>query len=291
MDAEVEVRPLQALDDLHACENLQQRIWGFQDRSVVPHHLLRTSLINGGVLLGALSADEIVGFVFSFPGYDRLTDRWKHCSLMCGVLPDRQYRGVGLQLKRAQREAVLAQGLDLITWTFDPLQSLNAYFNLTKLGAVVRRYERNIYGDIRDNLNQGLETDRLTAEWWLASPRVERRMGDATVSQIGSPDAESPCLNRVDWTEEGFPFNNEVALAHSDRRLRIEIPSHINAIKAHDLPLAQRWRSETREMFEHVFEQGYIAQALVTSERDGRPRSWYRLDRAPLDELLHRPAS
>lgn len=286
----VEIRPLRALDDLHACEHLQQEIWGFRDRSVVPHHLLRTSIEAGGVLLGAISDDQMIGFVFSFPGYDALTERWKHGSLMCGVLPDRQYRGVGFQLKRAQREAVLAQGLDLITWTFDPLQSLNAYFNLNKLGALARRYERNIYGDIRDRLNRGLKTDRFTAEWWLRSPRVAQSMEAPSAPEIAPPDERHRhVLNRISWTDDGHPRNDEIVIDATGDVIRIEIPARINDIKTDDLPLAQRWRSETRQMFEHVFQQGYIAHGMATSEHKGRQRCWYRLERTPLDDLLDRP--
>lgn len=286
-----EIRPLRTLEELHACEDLQQRIWGFRDRSVVPHHLLRTSLEAGGVLLGAFDEGSMIGFVFSFPGYDGPTDRWKHCSLMCGVLPDRQFHGVGFRLKRAQREAVLAQGLDLVTWTFDPLQSLNAHFNLTKLGAIARRYERNIYGDIRDHLNQGLQTDRFTAEWWLRSPRVERRMEDNFRPPIDPPvDDPDGRLNRVMWTDAGHPYNDEIVLDREAERLWVEIPSAVNALKADDLSLARRWRAETRQMFESAFHRGWIARALVTAERDGRRRSWYRLDRTSLGGLLDSPS-
>jgi len=286
----VEIRPLQTLEDLHACEALQQRIWGFNDRSVVPHHLLRTSINNGGLLLGALDGGDAVGFVFSFPGYDDVAERWKHCSLMCGVLPERQYQGLGFRLKQAQRDAVRAQGLELITWTFDPLQSLNAYFNLDKLGAIARRYERNIYGDIRDHLNRGLKTDRLTAEWWLERPRVAHHMDAAPDPAIDPPDA-GHCLNQIGWTEGGSPVNEEIVLDLDVDPLWIEIPSEVNAIKADDLSLAQQWRSEGRWMFEHAFEQGYIAEYFLISRRDGRMRSWYRLERSSLKGLLERPTA
>ncbi|MFB6285122.1 MAG: hypothetical protein ABEK03_00885 [Candidatus Bipolaricaulia bacterium] len=286
----VEIRPLQTLEDLHACEALQQRIWGFNDRSVVPHHLLRTSIDNGGLLLGALDGDDAVGFVFSFPGYDDVADRWKHCSLMCGVLPERQYEGLGFRLKQAQCDAVRAQGLELITWTFDPLQSLNAYFNLGKLGAIARRYERNIYGDIRDHINQGLKTDRFTAEWWLGSPRVTTSLERPSAPTM-DPPAEGQCVNRVEWTDPGYPANAEIVLDLDDDPLWVEIPSAVNAIKRDDLALAQRWRSETREMFEYAFQRGFIAESCVTTALHGRPRSWYRLTRTSPEALLDRPRS
>ena len=285
----VDIRPLRTLDELHACEALQQRIWGFRDRSIVPHHFLRTSKDNGGVVLGAFDDDDLIGFVFSFPGYDQPTRRWKHCSLMCGVLPERQYRGVGTRLKRAQREAVLAQDLDLVTWTFDPLQSLNGHFNLTKLGAIARRYERNVYGDIGDELNRGLPTDRLTVEWWLNSPRTEAPPRGSGTPSIDLWNHAVPCLNRVDWTESGHPDNTAIdrePLEADEASVWIEIPDDINAIKAKNVELAQRWRSEVREMFEHAFARGYIAHALATDEREGRRRSWYHLARTSLDALL-----
>lgn len=286
----IEIRSLRTLDELHACERLQRDIWGFEDASVVPHHMLITAQKSGGILLGAFEDDELIGFVFSFPGLE--DGRLKQCSLMCGVLAHRRYRGVGYELKRAQRRAALDQGLELITWTFDPLQSANAHFNLGKLGAIAKRYERDLYGDIRDELNRGLPTDRFTVEWWTRSPRVRSYVEeiDAAAPRKRARPGELPVVNRTALHQGGL-INVEITLRERAQRLCVEIPRDINTLKERDPALARRWRRETREIFEHYFQEGYIASECFAGppERDEREgSSWYLLERLPLGKLLER---
>lgn len=299
-EGNVRIRPLRTLEELHTCEALQRQVWGFEDVSVVPHHLLLTVQMNGGVLLGAFTEEaersRLVGFVFGFPGVqDR---RLKHCSLMCGVLPERRFRGVGYRLKRAQREAVMNQGIDLVTWTFDPLQSLNAHFNFVKLGVLARQYERDIYGEMRDQLNRGLPTDRFVAEWWVGSARVEQRMGRlATEGDRGeSPRADDQGVPPVNRTrrdpQSGLLCNEEIDLGRTEERLLVEIPRHIDRIKENDPELASRWREESRAIFESYFEKGYVATEFLS--RDGRSpgvgdrggRGCYLLAKVPVEALL-----
>jgi len=114
-------------------------------------------------------------------------------SHMVAVLEEYQNRGVGRMLKLAQRENALDRGINLIEWTFDPLQLKNAYFNIERLGAIVRRYIPNLYGRTSSPLHAGLPTDRLVAEWWVGSQRVEAvlagrsRTKRAHCEQIGIP--------------------------------------------------------------------------------------------------------
>jgi predicted GNAT superfamily acetyltransferase len=288
MSAEIEIRPIITHGGFRECEQLQQQIWGFSDISVVPHHLLLTAQKNGGVLLGAYEPDgRMIGFVFGFPGYDAEHKRWKHCSLMCGVLSDKRYRGVGYRLKLAQREAVLAQGLDLITWTFDPLQSANAHFNFRKLGVIARRYEENLYGDMRDELNRGLPTDRFAVEWWIRSPRVRARVENPNASRPVMPE-DAPVVNRTE-RRAGLLVNAEIQLDLRAERLLVEIPTDINALRQQDLELTQRWRLETREIF-----QGYLAQGYLVSEFcivPGERRGFYLLERARPEDVLERDPS
>lgn len=279
----MEIRPLQTLEELHACEELQKRIWVFSDRSVVPHHLLLTAQKSGGVLLGAFDGDEAIGFVFGFLGYDPDHKRWKHCSLMCGVLAERRYRGIGYELKLAQRERVLAQGLELVTWTFDPLQSANAHFNFRKLGGIARKYHPNLYGDIRDELNRGLPTDRLTVEWWIRSPRVRARIEQPSPPSF--PDA--PVVNRTE-RQGGLLRNAEVRLDLEGETLLVEIPTDLNALKQRDLHAALRWREETRRIFQHYLSRGYlVSDFFVTNEGEER-RGFYLLERAKTEDVLER---
>src|SRR5262245_61635478 len=175
----IEIRPVKTEDEYHAVERLQREIWGSQDIEIVAFEILMTAHKNGGVMLGAFDIVEgeerMVGFVFGFVGLTA-SGRVKHCSQIAGALPGYRDRGVGYALKLKQREIVLAQGIDLITWTFDPLESRNARFNLRKLGATCGVYLRNLYGAMRDELNAGLPSDRFQVDWRIASPHVEAKL-------------------------------------------------------------------------------------------------------------------
>ncbi len=277
----ITIRPLQSLEDLHACEQLQKAIWGFEDISVVPHHLILTTIKNGGVLLGAFEGERLIGFVYGFPGIENNT--LKHCSLMCAVLPERRFQGVGYELKLKQREAVLAQGLELITWTFDPLVSPNAHFNLHKLGVISNKYERNLYGDMRDRLNAGLETDRLTVEWWITSPRVQKRLQQG--QRITALNL--PVINHAE-EHNGFLVNRDYSLERTEPQLLLEIPYHWQRMREQNMPLVREWRLQTREIFEHYFAQGYYASDFLVVEQGQQKRALYLLERATKEELLTR---
>ncbi len=153
------------------CVELQREVWNFDPAELVPVHVLAVAFKTGGQVLGAFDEQgSQVGFALSFPAF-RGERRYLH-SHMLAVLPQWQNRGVGRQLKLAQRDEALARGIDLIEWTFDPLEVRNAYFNLARLGAIVRRYIPDLYGPSSSPLHRGLPTDRLVAEWWLNAPRV-----------------------------------------------------------------------------------------------------------------------
>ena len=173
----ITIRPIETHAEYHALEQLQRDVWTLPDVEVVPLHVLLTAAKNGGLLLGAFDGERLVGFVFGFPGLTP-EGRLKHCSHMAGVHPDYRDRGLGYSLKLAQREHVLAQGIDLITWTFDPLETRNASLNFHKLGAVCNTYIPNLYGEMRDGLNAGLPSDRFQVDWWIASERVAQRLAE-----------------------------------------------------------------------------------------------------------------
>lgn len=157
-----QIRRLLDPEEYRDAEELMGSAWGILDRvDITPRHVLVTAQKNGGLVLGAFAPDgQLVGFLFGFLG-TTAEGKLKHVSHQVGVHP--QYRGLhlGYLLKRAQRGEVRRQGLDLITWTYDPLETVNAHLNLTQLGAVCSTYLRNVYGELRDNLNRGLPTDRF----------------------------------------------------------------------------------------------------------------------------------
>src|SRR5262249_35763941 len=172
---ETTIRPLHAVSEMRVCIALQQRIWGFGDLETVPDHIFVVAAKTGGQVLAAFDDETPVGFALAFPAL-RKNQAYLHSHLVA-VLPEYQNQGVGRRLKLAQRDEALAAGIDLIEWTFDPLQLKNAYFNIARLGAIVRRYVPDLYGRTSSPLHSGLPTDRLVAEWWLRSPRVDSRLG------------------------------------------------------------------------------------------------------------------
>ncbi len=296
---DVSIEKLTTIQQFHQCEELQRRVWGLSDTDVIPLHLLLTAQKNGGLMLGAFDEEgKMIGILFGFLGaQDAAAQQLKHCSHMMGVLKEWQGRGVGYRLKLAQREHALSQGLDLVTWTYDPLESLNANLNIGKLGVVCRTYLRDLYGEIRDELNMGLSTDRFQVEWWIASQRVTLRLGPSTGSGHRSGQAHRlasgghrPSLDAV--LESGGQLLNPAAVGPDDlarpspspaepkaETVLVEIPAHLQAIKTADVKLAQQWRVHTRELFERCFAAGYVVTDFISQVHDDVRRSYYVLQR------------
>ena len=183
------IRTCESLDELGACVALQRQIWGYAEHEVYPLRLFVTLTKIGGHVLGAFTAQgKLVGFVASLPAWHGRR-RYYH-SLSLGVLPAHENRGLGRALKLEQRKVALRAGIDCIEWTYDPLRSKNAFFNIERLGAVARRYSPDHYGQVQSRFQQGLPSDRLVAEWWLKSPRVKRALAGKSPRQpTGKPAA------------------------------------------------------------------------------------------------------
>jgi predicted GNAT superfamily acetyltransferase len=168
---EIRIRTLEDSQEMGVCVELQQRIWGYAALDTVPDQVFIVAKKTGGQVLTAYDGDAPVGFALAFAAMrEGLTYLHSH---MVGVVEEYQNRGVGRLLKLAQREDALERGINLIEWTFDPLQLKNAHFNIERLGAIVRHYIPNLYGRTSSPLHAGLPTDRLVAEWWVRSQRVE----------------------------------------------------------------------------------------------------------------------
>ncbi len=189
-----------------------------------------------------------------------------------GIHPDHRDSGIGFALKRAQWQMVRHQGLDHITWTYDPLLSRNAYLNITKLGAVCDTYRRSEYGDMRDGLNAGLPSDRFQVDWWINTRRVERRLSKRPRRPLKLENfskADLQPLYSLHFKAEGWsrppehfaPLEGKLALA--------EIPSDFMALKDADFALARDWRFFSREVFETAFAAGYIITDFVYEHKRG----------------------
>jgi predicted GNAT superfamily acetyltransferase len=165
------LRRCHGLEELRACVALQKEVWNFTDAELVPLRMFVVADKVGGQVMGAFEGTEMVGFALSVPG-TRSGHVYLH-SHMLAVRKDHRNGGLGRRLKMLQREDALARGIELIEWTFDPLEIKNAYLNIEKLGAIARRYNINQYGITSSPLQGGLPSDRLIAEWWLKSKRVE----------------------------------------------------------------------------------------------------------------------
>ncbi len=275
----IEIRPVKTEDEYHTVEQLQREIWGAHDIEIVAFETLMTAHKNGGVMLGAFDTDQdekpMIGFVFGFVGLTA-DERVKHCSHIAGVLPDYRDRNVGYALKLKQRELVLGQGIDLITWTFDPLESRNARFNFHKLGVTCNTYLRNLYGAMRDTLNAGLPSDRLQVDWRITSPRVEAKArGEGeTISVPPSPSslmADGVPLINPALAGESLPLAEKAPGAA--KQALIQIPSDFQSLKAADKNLALEWRLRVRALFEEAFAKGYSATDLLVEGG----RSYYLL--------------
>jgi predicted GNAT superfamily acetyltransferase len=274
------IKILESPEDMAAIEALQRDVWPGSETDVVPAHLMITAVHNGGLVVGAFVDDRLVGFVFGFPGIEFTPDgpRPKHCSHMLGIHPDQRDSGIGFTLKRAQWQLVRHQGIDHVTWTYDPLLSRNAYLNIAKLAAVCSNYRRSEYGDMRDGLNAGLPSDRFQVDWWINTRRVERRLGKrprkplklenfskAQLQPLYTPRASGQADSWLRPPEHFSPLNGKLALA--------EIPSDFIDLKNRDFSLARDWRFFSRELFETAFAQGYIVTDFIYDQA----RSFYVL--------------
>lgn len=236
MKPQIVVRSLRTIEEMRTAVDLQRRVWGYSESDVVPDQMFVVARESGGQVLAAYDGDSAIGFALAFAGIHG-GKPYLH-SHMVGVVREYQDRGVGRLLKLAQRDDAIARGIDLIEWTFDPLQLKNAHFNLAKLGAIVQRYIPNVYGRTSSPLHAGLPTDRLVAEWWLKSPHVQNVL-------------------------EGKRYTA------TNRSVRISIPTMIRQICAEDPAKAEAIQSEVREQFTAQIAAGRAAIGFEFSGEQG----------------------
>lgn len=251
---EITIKVLKDIESMRRIEALQMEIWGMSERDVVPSHQLLAAAGAGGAVLAAVEPDgTMVGFCYGFAGWRE--GRPLFYSHMAGVVGGRQLQDIGFRLKCAQRDAAMAMGFDHAVWTFDPLQSVNARFNLHKLGATAQRYHVNYYGEMPDALNRGLDSDRLEVDWALRSAHV-------AASVAGTPRAREwdPAPRALEATRHPLgSAPTQPNLTLDDPAILVEIPTDFTAIRQRDRYLGQAWRSASRETFLHYLGRGYRA--------------------------------
>lgn len=231
----IEVRALAGLEELREAVRLQKEIWGFEDVELLPLRLFVVATKVGGQAFGAFDGGRMIAFCLAIPGLKPGGRHYLH-SHMLGVLPEYRNSGVGRMLKLKQRDDALARGLELIEWTFDPLEIKNAYFNIERLGAIVRRYVLNQYGTTTSHLHGGLPTDRCVAEWWLSSERVRRIIA-----------GEPPPRPAVE--------------------ARIEVPYNIDTLRKQDVRKARAIQEGVSAAFLKYFGRGLAVVGLERGER------------------------
>lgn len=278
--ARIQVRLLQNHAEYLEAERFQELVWQFAPRELIPLNELVVAQRNGGFVFGAFDPrGAMVGFCFGVPGFK--SGKTYHYSRMCGVAPGYQDQGLGKTLKRYQRRLVLEQGLDLVKWTFDPLQSRNGFFNVEKLGVIVREYVSNIYAQSSSRFNQGLDTDRFVPEWWVKTDRVAERLerdspGLAVADLVGGRIGAAAVTSKVD--ARGVPLPDGTENYRRGEPIVVEIPPDIDGLKAIDLEVAKRWREVTRGAFGRAFEKGYAVTGFASGVVGDRRRSGYRLE-------------
>jgi len=198
----VTIRKCETLEEMQTCFALQKEVWKFTDADLIPVRMFVVASKIGGQVIGAFAENDLIGFALAIPGM-----RNGHCYLHSHMLAVRQpyrNRGLGRSMKFYQREDALARGFELIEWTFDPLEIKNAYLNIEKLGAIARRYNVDQYGITSSPLQGGLPSDRLVAEWWIKSKRVEAAVTDA-------PRKKFECHARIEVPAEIYEWKAEAA--------------------------------------------------------------------------------
>ena len=237
VEKEIVVRAATDSSEFGICIGLQQAIWGYSDIDTVPDQMFVVAKKTGGQILLAFDGERAAGFALAFVALKE-SGAYLH-SHMVGVQAEYRDRGVGRLLKLAQREDALARSIDLIEWTFDPLQLKNARFNIARLGAIARHYIPNLYGRTSSPLHAGLPTDRLVAEWWVRSSRVEDAVTNSTTRVI-SGQAE-----------------------------RIAIPADIRLLCQTQPQVAEEVQSGVRVRFEQLIAAGYAATGFELNENEG----------------------
>ncbi len=248
----MEIREVKSSADLKAVEELQRVVWGSADLDILSPLSLRASIETGALLLGAFDGPVMAGFLYAFPAYH--DGQIELHSDMTGLRPEYRDRGLGYRLKLEQRDWALKRGIPIVTWTFDPLRSRNAYFNFHKLGAISDSYRVNFYGEESTSFLHRNSTDRLWVTWKLDTARVRDRLAGVMPSLI---DASS--IISVGQDSEPVVHN----VAQGAARVVIEIPLDPDLV---DFETAGRWREATRNAFLERFSAGYV----VTDATPGR---------------------
>ena len=264
-DKKVTIRALDTQEDFDRLVHIQRAVWNHPETDLTPAHQFCVSSRMGAILLGAFVGREMAGFVYSFPAvFHGKTCQHSH---LLAVLPEFQGYGIGKALKWAQREEAVKRGYDLLTWTFDPLQTRNANLNLQALGAVSRTYFPNFYGLTPALcLGPGIPTDRLLIEWPIRTGRVQGRAESRAKKPCYDPERLPKALARRAGDEGTFAPPGRPRPGLDDPVLLVEVPRDIKAL-AFRCDLIAAWQAGLRRALRHYFSRGYCADHFIFGDR------------------------
>ncbi|HIE37033.1 TPA: GNAT family N-acetyltransferase [Candidatus Geothermarchaeota archaeon] len=253
MEENIEIRDVKDPNEIKRFEDIQYRVWG---GGVVPSHLITAVKEVGGVVKGAYYNDKLIGFVYGFIG--RYKGRYCIYSHQLAVLPQYQNMGVGEKLKNEQMRWGIENGYDLIIWTFDPARAKNAWLNIGKLGVITDTYLIDHYGEMEDELNRGVPSDRFMVEWWIKSRWIKDRMRYRYDRDL---DIKYETVLSLERSSNGiYPSNVKDV---NDNYISIEIPLDFDDLGGDTLKLKKMWKLRLREAFIKYFTKGYTVIYFV----------------------------
>jgi predicted GNAT superfamily acetyltransferase len=248
----IDIQNLQTVEELELVRNLEGIIWSMEES--VPVNQMATAVKNGGIVLGAFIDEKLIGFQYSFPGFDG--NIVYLCSHSLGIHPDYRKLGIGERLKIAQKEIAIQKGYELITWTYDPLETVNGNLNLHKLRAVCSTYLENAYGEMSDSLNAGISSDRFLVEW---------RIKDLVEFNRNVHIKNHPLTIKTS-TKNGFLVPEQIDLTQENNTLLVPVPSDFQDIKNENFSLALIWREKSRQVFTHYLSNGWVVTDLLKAQ-------------------------
>lgn len=269
----MDIRELDTLEEFQECVQIQKEVWGFDDPyDIVPLPLLIVTRRNDGIILGSFDEqNRMSGFVYSLPGTHKGHQvQWSH---MLAVRREYRDSDIGYRLKMAQYKVSAEKNYDFLEWTYDPLESKNAHFNLKKLGCIAMEYEVNVYGETSSPLHHGMPTDRLIAHWPI--PQFTKTKDHWP--QVPGEPALITMTRRVD---EDLLVIEDARLNSNEEFLFVEIPNQIQKVKSKSSEAALGWRLKTREIFLHYLERKYIVYSFLHYKEAQPPRSFYVLKKS-----------
>jgi len=272
----VTIRDLETIPDIELMLRLEKEVWGLDDADVTPLTLAVALKAAGSILIGAFEGRELVGFALAFTSFEHGSVGLH--SHMLAVRPSHREYGLGYRLKLAQRERALTMGITEMTWTFDPLRSLNAHLNFSKLGVISDSYRVDFYGPQTSSHLHTNGTDRLWVTWHMADSRVQDRLNGR-----GKPAEVVDALKHLEplirFNGDGKPAEGDLAAALSRQRIAIEIPRDMDQLEHTNKQLAHEWRMATRHAFTEALNAGFVVKEFCRSIRGQQGPGVYLLER------------